>query len=127
MVLLPPHCPVCGSPVAREDRLQTIAAPAEASSKGRQVEESGPLPERGVLAVDARLLPVGERPEAVAAREAENAKLQLRNAALQAEVEDLRAGGAAIETHARKSLGMVKREETFFLVVNASAGDVGRP
>eukprot|EP00611_Tribonema_gayanum_P009815 TRINITY_DN19671_c0_g3_i1.p3 TRINITY_DN19671_c0_g3~~TRINITY_DN19671_c0_g3_i1.p3 ORF type:complete len:101 (-),score=31.48 TRINITY_DN19671_c0_g3_i1:72-374(-) len=69
----------------------------------------------------------GKQRAAVAAREAENAKLQLRNAALQAEVEDLRAGGAAIETHARKSLGMVKREETFFLVVNAAAGDVGRP
>ena len=62
----------------------------------------------------------------VAAREAENARLRLRNAALEAEVEDLRAGGAAIETHARNTLGMVRREETFFLVVNADIADAGR-
>ena len=67
----------------------------------------------------------GKQRATVTAREAENAKLQLRNAALRAEVEDLMAGGAAIETHARKSLGMVKRDETFFLVVNADGHLVG--
>ncbi|WP_293372090.1 septum formation initiator family protein [Nevskia sp.] len=76
---------------------------------------------------DGGVYETGKQRMAVAAREADNAKLQLRNAALQAEVEDLRNGGAAIETHARKSLGMVKREETFFLVVNATDGSVGRP
>lgn len=69
----------------------------------------------------------GRQRATVIAREGENAKLKLRNAALQAEVEDLRAGGAAIETHARKSLGMVKREETFFLVVNSTAGAAASP
>jgi cell division protein FtsB len=76
---------------------------------------------------DGGVYETGRQRAAVASREADNAKLQLRNAALQAEVDDLRAGGAAIETHARKSLGMIRREETFFLVVNSAAADAGTP
>ncbi|WP_439640882.1 septum formation initiator family protein [Nevskia sp.] len=77
---------------------------------------------------DGGVYETGRQRVAVESRIADNARLQLRNAALQAEVDDLRAGGAAIETHARKSLGMVKRDETFFLVVNATAGrDVATP
>lgn len=74
---------------------------------------------------DGGVYETGRQRDAVATRIADNAKLQLRNAALQAEVDDLRAGGAAIETHARKTLGMVRRDETFFLVVNAAAADAG--
>lgn len=68
---------------------------------------------------DGGVYETGKQRAAVAAREADNGRLRLRNAALEAEVDDLRAGGAAIETHARETLGMVRREETFFLVVNA--------
>lgn len=40
-----------------------------------------------------------------------------RNAALQAEVDDLRHGGQAIEARARSELGMIRKGETFYLVV----------
>lgn len=43
--------------------------------------------------------------------------LKLRNAALDAEVQDLNSGKAAIESRARITLGMIKPEETFYLVV----------
>ncbi|GAC1621584.1 MAG: cell division protein FtsB [Nevskia sp.] len=54
---------------------------------------------------------------ALAQQEAENTRLHQRNATLEAEVADLRAGGAAIETHARNTLGMIRKGETFYLVV----------
>ena len=47
----------------------------------------------------------------------ENLELRERNAALQAEVEDLHQGYDAIEEHAREDLGMVKKGETFYQVV----------
>ena len=47
----------------------------------------------------------------------ENAGLQQRNAALAAEVEDLKSGEAAVEERARSELGMIKPGETFYRVV----------
>ena len=47
----------------------------------------------------------------------ENIELRERNAALQAEVTDLQQGLDAIEEHAREDLGMVKKGETFYQVV----------
>ncbi|MDB5987761.1 MAG: cell division protein FtsB [Nevskia sp.] len=46
-----------------------------------------------------------------------NADLRKRNAVLDAEVADLRTGGPAIEAQARANLGMVRKGETFYLVV----------
>ncbi|MCU7924747.1 MAG: cell division protein FtsB, partial [Candidatus Thiodiazotropha sp. (ex Dulcina madagascariensis)] len=40
--------------------------------------------------------------------------LRERNSALQAEVEDLRSGQAAIEERARSELGMIKEGEIFY-------------
>ena len=54
-------------------------------------------------------------------QQAENQRLQERNAALAAEVEDLKSGEAAVEERARSELGMVKPGEVFYRVV-----DVGR-
>lgn len=54
------------------------------------------------------------------AQSAENARLSARNAALDAEIRDLKSGVAAIEARARMSLGMVRDGEAFFLVVNPS-------
>ena len=48
---------------------------------------------------------------------AENARLKERNAALSAEVEDLKSGATAVEERARTELGMVKPGETFYRVV----------
>jgi len=49
----------------------------------------------------------------------ENEGLRQRNAALAAEVEDLKSGEAAVEERARSELGMIKPGETFYRVVEA--------
>lgn len=56
----------------------------------------------------------------VAELERANSKLAARNAALQAEVDDLNSGSAAIEGRARSDLGMVRAGESFYLIVARS-------
>ena len=46
-----------------------------------------------------------------------NLQTQTRNAALDAEVRDLKQGTEAIEERARSELGMIKRDEVFFQFV----------
>lgn len=53
----------------------------------------------------------------VAAQQAENARLQQRNAALAADVAELKSGEAAVEDRARAELGMIRPGETFYRVV----------
>jgi len=66
--------------------------------------------------------------DTVTAQREENARLQQRNDALSAEVEDLKSGEAAVEERARSELGMVKPGETFYRVVEPHASaSVGRP
>ncbi len=48
---------------------------------------------------------------------AQNKRLLERNQALEAEVRDLKSGLDAVEELARAELGMVKKDETFFLIV----------
>jgi cell division protein FtsB len=43
-----------------------------------------------------------------------NVELKARNAALDAEVRDLKTGLAAIEERARSELGMIRQDEVFF-------------
>lgn len=50
-----------------------------------------------------------------------NARLQARNAALEADVRDLKQGHEAIEERARYELGMVKPDEVFFQFVDPPA------
>ena len=59
-------------------------------------------------------LQVREFDRQVAAQKDANAKLKVRNDALDADVRDLKAGVEAIEERARSELGMVKQEEVFF-------------
>jgi cell division protein FtsB len=47
----------------------------------------------------------------------DNAKLRVRNDALDAEVRDLKKGLDAVEERARYELGMIKPDEIFFQVV----------
>ncbi|HZP93307.1 MAG TPA: cell division protein FtsB [Burkholderiales bacterium] len=47
-----------------------------------------------------------------------NDRLAARNAALAAEVRDLKEGWDAIEERARLELGMIKQDEIFFQVLN---------
>jgi cell division protein FtsB len=51
-----------------------------------------------------------------------NRRLHARNAALDAEVRDLKEGMDAIEGRARSELGMVRHDEIFFQLVDPSAG-----
>jgi cell division protein FtsB len=50
-----------------------------------------------------------------------NDKLRQRNAALDAEVRDLKNGYDAIEERARNELGMTKQDEIFYEVLKGSA------
>jgi cell division protein FtsB len=58
--------------------------------------------------------------EAVQAQRAQNEELRGRNAALEAEVMNLKNGKAAAEERARTDLGMIGKAETFYQVVPAS-------
>ncbi|HEX5340819.1 MAG TPA: cell division protein FtsB [Gammaproteobacteria bacterium] len=53
----------------------------------------------------------------VDAQKQENAGLVKRNQALAAEVKDLKQGQAAVEERARTDLGMMKKGETFYQIV----------
>lgn len=59
----------------------------------------------------------------VAAERERISRLRERNAALEAEVEDLKQGLDAIEARARSELGMIGRDETFYLVVEPREDD----
>jgi len=63
------------------------------------------------------LLRVWQLNTMVEVQKQENEKLTERNQALEAEVVDLKQGLEAIEERARSDLGMIKKDETFFQVV----------
>lgn len=63
----------------------------------------------------------------VEAQAQENAELERRNAALQAEVEELREGQAALEERARAELGLIKPGETFYRIVEPPARTEPKP
>ena len=52
----------------------------------------------------------------------ENQRLQERNQALEAEVEDLKQGLDSIEERAREELGMIKDDETFYQIIEDPTG-----
>ena len=56
--------------------------------------------------------------QTIIAQEKENAAAKERNLALQAEVDDLKHGMDALEERARSELGMIKRNESFFRVID---------
>jgi cell division protein FtsB len=63
-------------------------------------------------------LRVWEVDQQMQAQRETNQKLALRNAALDAEVRDLKQGLDAIEERARSELGMIKRDEIFFQILD---------
>jgi cell division protein FtsB len=65
-------------------------------------------------------LRVWELGRAVEAQRNTNQGLRVRNAALEAEVRDLKTGYDAIEERARSELGMIKQDEVFYQVVEPS-------
>ena len=62
-------------------------------------------------------LRVWEVERQLAEDQAHNRRLQLRNAALAAEVGDLKEGLEAIEERARYEQGMLKKDEIFFQII----------
>jgi cell division protein FtsB len=60
---------------------------------------------------------VEELEATVVTQRAEKERLEQRNAALSAEVDDLKQGQAAVEERARAELGMIKPGEVFYRVV----------
>lgn len=65
-------------------------------------------------------LRVWEVDQQIQAQHATNAKLKARNAALDAEVRDLKQGFEAIEERSRSELGMVRQDEVFFQVLDSA-------
>ena len=59
-------------------------------------------------------LQVRELDRQVEAQRQANAELKARNAALDADVRDLKQGYEAIEERARSELGMIRQDEVFF-------------
>ena len=66
---------------------------------------------------DEGLRDVWQLQESVTGQQEENRELELRNAALEAEVRDLRQGHDAVEERARSDLGMVREDETFYRII----------
>jgi cell division protein FtsB len=67
-------------------------------------------------------LRVWELDRAVGGQRATNESLVTRNAAVDAEVRDLKEGYAAVEERARTELGMIKSDEIFFQVLTPARG-----
>jgi cell division protein FtsB len=63
-------------------------------------------------------LRVWEIDRQVKAQKDDNARLRVRNDALDAEVRDLKQGYDAIEERARYELGMVRQDEIFFQIMD---------
>ena len=63
-------------------------------------------------------LRVWEVDQQVRAQRETNQKLSVRNAALDAEVRDLKQGLDAVEERARSELGMIKQNEIFFQILD---------
>ena len=55
-----------------------------------------------------------------------NQQTKTRNALLDAEVRDLKQGTAAIEERARSELGMIKRDEAFYQILETSSNQTTR-
>jgi cell division protein FtsB len=68
------------------------------------------------------LLRVWEMERRIEVQRESNARLQARNAALDAEVRDLKQALEAVEERARNELGMIKRDEIFFQVLEGVPG-----
>lgn len=66
------------------------------------------------------LLRVWEMERQIESQQQINTGLQARNAALDAEVRDLKQGLEAVEERARNELGMIRRDEIFFQVLEAA-------
>lgn len=63
----------------------------------------------------------------IAAQRAENSALKDRNAALEAQVKDLKSGTAAVDELARSQMGMIRQGDTFYQYVAPAGGTYAAP
>ena len=63
----------------------------------------------------------------VEAQQQVNQQTQTRNSVLDAEVRDLKQGTQAIEERARTDLGMVKRDEVFYQILDVASAPAPTP
>ena len=70
---------------------------------------------------DGSLAEVWDLYRQVELQKEENQRLQERNQALEAEVQDLKQGLESIEERAREELGMIKEGETFYQIIEDPA------
>lgn len=73
------------------------------------------------------LLSLWKIKQEIAAQKSENTRLRQRNLALEAEVRDLKEGHEALEERARAELGMVRRGETLYQIIERPAPPANRP
>jgi cell division protein FtsB len=66
---------------------------------------------------DKSLVEVWRLRQAIDQQTSENALLQSRNQRLEAEVRDLKTGLDAVEERARLELGMIRKDEIYFQIV----------
>ncbi len=67
---------------------------------------------------DGGVIAVWRLNRGIAAQQKENAQLKDRNQTLEAQVNDLKQGLEVIEGRARSELGMVKKGETFYQIID---------
>jgi cell division protein FtsB len=66
---------------------------------------------------EANLRQVWQLEEQILQQQMENQQLAERNQRLEAEVQDLKRGFSALEERARSEMGMVRKGETFFQLI----------
>ncbi len=66
---------------------------------------------------EGSLAQVWQLKQGIAQQRAANDTLSARNAQLEAEVLDLKDGNAAVEERARSQMGMIHKDETFYLII----------
>lgn len=71
---------------------------------------------------EGSILQKSQLDQELAAQQAENEDLKRRNKLIAKEVESLKNNLDAIEEKARKDLGMIKDNETFYLVIDKEEG-----
>ena len=69
---------------------------------------------------EGSLARVAELKQRIASQQEELSRRRARNAALRADVADLREGREAVEERARSELGMIREGETFIQVIDTS-------
>jgi len=74
---------------------------------------------------DGGLFSLWKLRQEIATQQAENIALKERNRALEAEVLDLKQGYEALEERARAELGMVRRGETLYQVIERAGKATG--